>query len=65
MTSTLPPLPDDASAATFVPPPEAVVAAPFDQLALPAPVLANLTRLGYHLMTPIQAACRWPWPGTT
>ena len=56
MTSTLPPLPDDASAATFVPPPEAVVAAPFDQLALPAPVLANLTRLGYHLMTPIQAA---------
>jgi ATP-independent RNA helicase DbpA len=63
MNSTLPPAPDaesgpaaPAAEATFVPPPEAVVAAPFNQLALPAPVLANLTRLGYHLMTPIQAA---------
>ena len=60
MNSTLPP-PSDAdsgpvSDATFVPPPSAVVAAPFDQLPLPAPVIANLARLGYHAMTPIQAA---------
>jgi superfamily II DNA/RNA helicase len=33
-----------------------VVAAPFEQLGLAAPVLANLARLGYHQMTPIQAA---------
>jgi ATP-independent RNA helicase DbpA len=32
------------------------VAAPFEQLGLAAPVLANLARLGYHQMTPIQAA---------
>ena len=62
MNSTLPP-PSDAdsgpvSDATFVPPPSAVVAAPFDQLPLPAPVIANLARLGYHAMTPIQAAWR-------
>ena len=60
MNSIPPPPPDadsgQASDATFVPPPAAVVAAPFDQLPLPAPVLANLARLGYHSMTPIQAA---------
>ncbi|MBL8434530.1 MAG: ATP-dependent RNA helicase DbpA [Zoogloea sp.] len=57
MTST-PPLPPEAPAAdaTFVPPPTPVVAAPFEQLGLAAPVLANLARLGYHQMTPIQAA---------
>ena len=57
MTST-PPLPPEAPAAdaTFVPPPAPVVAAPFEQLGLAAPVLANLARLGYHQMTPIQAA---------
>ncbi|WP_374243929.1 ATP-dependent RNA helicase DbpA [Zoogloea sp.] len=57
MTS-LPPLPDDASRAdpTFVPPPAPVGAAPFETLALPPAVLANLARLGYRTMTPIQAA---------
>ena len=57
MTS-IPPLPPEAPAAdaTFVPPPAPVVAAPFEQLGLAAPVLANLARLGYHQMTPIQAA---------
>ena len=46
MTST-PPLPPEAPAAdaTFVPPPAPVVAAPFEQLGLAAPVLANLARL--------------------
>ena len=47
MTSTPLPPPDDASA---------VPATPFDTLALPPAVLANLARLGYHAMTPIQAA---------
>ncbi|MBS0367881.1 MAG: ATP-dependent RNA helicase DbpA [Proteobacteria bacterium] len=60
MSSILPPLPDADSAAsleaTFVPPPVAAVPAPFDQLPLPAAVIANLARLGYHTMTPIQAA---------
>ena len=56
MTSTLPPPPDMPADATFVPPPAPIEAAPFTQLGLAAPVLANLARLGYHLMTPIQAA---------
>ncbi|WP_298599229.1 ATP-dependent RNA helicase DbpA [Zoogloea sp.] len=57
MTSTLPQPPEATAAdATFVPPPTPVVAAPFEQLGLAAPVLANLARLGYHQMTPIQAA---------
>ena len=57
MTSTLPQPPEAPAAdATFVPPPAPVVAAPFEQLGLAAPVLANLARLGYHQMTPIQAA---------
>lgn len=62
MNSTLPPTPDADSGATpeafaadaiFVAAPAPVVAAPFEQLNLPAAVIANLTRLGYHAMTPI------------
>ncbi|GLT24192.1 ATP-dependent RNA helicase [Zoogloea oryzae] len=58
MTSTPLPPPDDASGSdpVFVPPPAAIAAAPFDTLGLPPAVLANLARLGYHAMTPIQAA---------
>ena len=58
MTSTPLPPPDDASGSdpSFVPPPAAIAAAPFDTLGLPPAVLANLARLGYHAMTPIQAA---------
>ena len=68
MTSQTTPLPDDASGlaqtlspdalpdATFVPPPQAAEPEPFERLDLPAAVLANLDRLGYHTMTPIQAA---------
>ena len=55
MTDIIPPTASSADA-TFVPPPAPVVAAPFEQLGLAAPVLANLARLGYHQMTPIQAA---------
>ncbi len=58
MTSTPLPPPDDASGSdpSFIPPPAAIAAAPFDTLGLPPAVLANLARLGYHAMTPIQAA---------
>ncbi len=58
MTSTPLPPPDDASGAepTVIPPPAAIAAGPFESLGLPPPVLANLARLGYHTMTPIQAA---------
>ena len=49
--------PDATSAdATYVPPPADSMPAPFDLLPLPAVVVANLARLGYHTMTPIQAA---------
>ncbi|MDD3352425.1 ATP-dependent RNA helicase DbpA [Zoogloea sp.] len=61
MTSPISPLPDMVSLDTLpdailVPPPAASSPEPFSVLALPSAVLTNLERLGYHTMTPIQAA---------
>ena len=48
MTTAFPPVPDTAANSTS--------AAAFDTLPLNPAVLANLRQLGYHAMTPIQAA---------